>query len=671
MKKYILPVVAMILLTVSASYADDLTVSGKVGIGTTTPSQALDVIGNVKADSLCLDGDCQSRWRVYNLTRTLPANVDDYVEIGSFYKDHGGHPINVNVALGGLVTKQYLISTLLTSPGWHEALPIVGSYNRSDDFSLQVDVSGYTTSLRLRRVKGSSADTVYITLEYMGAVSATFTNLTGTGQTTAQAIYDGTPLTQVFGKVGIGMSRPDYELDVNGAARNTSGTWVTSDQKFKKNIKPMDKALDKMLKVAGYSYELKADQYKEKKFPKGEQYGLIAQEIETVIPEMVRTDSKGEKSVSYTMMVPFLLEAIKEQQEMIDKGIKEGEGNAAWETQESGDVTFDSGNLQIGNNESPSDLSVTGRVGLNSAPSDSYQVTLKGTQVSEEGGSEFQRGLQVEVNPDASKWTLTDNHVSGIDANVVADDKLGDEILETQVGINIEYGVGPTASAASVVQNAYGLKIDPAHAAGQVDNSYGLYISAPAEGGTVNNKWAVYQADSNTKNYFAGNVGIGVEEPSYKLDVDGDINANGLIFSSGTPITSDLRLKEAIEPLDGAVQKIVKLRGVNYNWKEGVGGVESKRQIGFIAQEVEKVYPELVSTGKDGHKAVDYARLMPVVVEAIKSLKAENDALKAENAAMGERLSEMEMMKLRMAEIEATLAKAGSMATIQGKVDEK
>ncbi|MDH3972998.1 MAG: hypothetical protein OEV42_01845, partial [Deltaproteobacteria bacterium] len=83
---------------------------------------------------------------------------------------------------------------------------------------------------------------------------------------------------------------------------------------------------------------------------------------------------------------------------------------------------------------------------------------------------------------------------------------------------------------------------------------------------------------------------------------------------------------------------------------------------------VEAVYPELVYTGKDGYKAVDYARLMPAIVEAIKALKAENASLKAKNVAMEERLGEMEMMKLRMAQIEATLAMFGDIATIQGKM---
>jgi hypothetical protein len=53
------------------------------------------------------------------------------------------------------------------------------------------------------------------------------------------------------------------------------------------------------------------------------------------------------------------------------------------------------------------------------------------------------------------------------------------------------------------------------------------------------------------------------------------------------------------------------------------------RQIGFIAQEVEAIYPELVITDEQGYKKVDYAKITPVLVEAIKELKAENEALKA------------------------------------------
>ena len=127
-----------------------------------------------------------------------------------------------------------------------------------------------------------------------------------------------------------------------------------------------------------------------------------------------------------------------------------------------------------------------------------------------------------------------------------------------------------------------------------------------------------------------GNVGIGDSSwvPSYKLHVIGDIAHTGGCF---TP--SDLRLKENITPLTNAIDKVSSLRGVYFNIKG-----ESKHQVGVIAQEVEAVLPEVVATDAQGYKSVDYSKLTPLLIEAVKELKAENEAavreLKAENEAL-------------------------------------
>jgi hypothetical protein len=74
------------------------------------------------------------------------------------------------------------------------------------------------------------------------------------------------------------------------------------------------------------------------------------------------------------------------------------------------------------------------------------------------------------------------------------------------------------------------------------------------------------------------------------------------------------------------------------------------RQIGFIAQEVEKILPELVTTDRDGYKSVAYANIVPVLVEAVKTLKQENDAVKRENAELKSRL---DMLAAAVAELKA------------------
>ena len=87
--------------------------------------------------------------------------------------------------------------------------------------------------------------------------------------------------------------------------------------------------------------------------------------------------------------------------------------------------------------------------------------------------------------------------------------------------------------------------------------------------------------------------------------------------------------------MKNTLDKILTLRGVNYNWRLNEfpeKNFSEGNQIGFIAQELEKIYPELVFTDKDGYKSVDYSRLTPILVEAIKDLSAEVQRTKTELA---------------------------------------
>lgn len=124
----------------------------------------------------------------------------------------------------------------------------------------------------------------------------------------------------------------------------------------------------------------------------------------------------------------------------------------------------------------------------------------------------------------------------------------------------------------------------------------------------------------------SGNIGIGTTSPSYKLHVIGDIAYTGNIYD-----VSDLRLKENITPLTNAIEKVSALRGIYFNLK---GESPSKREVGVIAQEVERVLPEVVSEDDKGYKSVDYSKLTPLLIEAVKELKKENEALKAQDKAI-------------------------------------
>ena len=119
----------------------------------------------------------------------------------------------------------------------------------------------------------------------------------------------------------------------------------------------------------------------------------------------------------------------------------------------------------------------------------------------------------------------------------------------------------------------------------------------------------------------SGNVGIGIAAPTEKLEVNGNVEAVAYLYSS------DRTLKKNIEPLDNALEKIMALDGVGFDWREAARAEENGHQIGLIAQDVKKIYPEIVR-GEEGDMSVNYAALVAPLIESVKTLKAENDALK-------------------------------------------
>jgi hypothetical protein len=122
----------------------------------------------------------------------------------------------------------------------------------------------------------------------------------------------------VFGSMGINTAAYDkFSLYVNGDAYTTGETWQASDIRWKKNIGPIQDALLKICRLDGVSFEWKQEDYPDKEFAEGTQIGLIAQEAESVVPEIVHTDADGYKAVSYEKLTPILIEAVKEQQAQI------------------------------------------------------------------------------------------------------------------------------------------------------------------------------------------------------------------------------------------------------------------------------------------------------------------------------------------------------------------
>jgi len=122
------------------------------------------------------------------------------------------------------------------------------------------------------------------------------------------------------GNVGLGgISNPSSMLDVNGEIEALA-IKGPSDIRYKKNIIPLVNPLQKILALNGYTYEWRKDEFPDKKFKTGKDIGLIAQEVEKIVPEVVYTDDNEmqSKSIDYAKLVPLLIEGMKEQQKEID-----------------------------------------------------------------------------------------------------------------------------------------------------------------------------------------------------------------------------------------------------------------------------------------------------------------------------------------------------------------
>lgn len=115
----------------------------------------------------------------------------------------------------------------------------------------------------------------------------------------------------------------------------------------------------------------------------------------------------------------------------------------------------------------------------------------------------------------------------------------------------------------------------------------------------------------------------------FLIQADGDVFING-----GVAVTSDKKYKTNIEPLHGSLEKINKVTGYSYNWNQKANKDTQARQIGFIAQDLETQYPELVEeiqlTNGETTKAVNYQQMTAVLLEGIKELNQKIESLEKE-----------------------------------------
>ncbi|MCK4677076.1 MAG: tail fiber domain-containing protein [Bacteroidales bacterium] len=244
---------------------------GNIGIATTTPSQKLDVNGNIKADYLYGNGS--------GLTN-LPGD------------DLGNHTATQNILLNG---------NWLSGDGGNEGVFVdnsgnvgIGLTNPQNSVHISGNALVGTTSKGIQfKTDGTFVDVLSVgtdlAINYMG---------------------NNTLLNIVGGNVGIGSVNPSEKLAVKGDATKQDGgtSWkVWSDERLKTNINTIPDALGKINKLHGVTFEWKDQE----EFQPGIHMGMIAQEVEGVIPEWISTGPNGYKMFQPEGFEALIVEAIK------------------------------------------------------------------------------------------------------------------------------------------------------------------------------------------------------------------------------------------------------------------------------------------------------------------------------------------------------------------------
>ena len=269
-----------------------ITSAGNVGIGTTKPGSRLDILGHTPA--INLEATAQGSPSVkYRMTY---AGTRGYLgwEYSTSY-----------VTLMNTAPKSIVLGT-----GGTEKVRIDGSGNvgigtKSPSYKLEVAGSGHGVL-----IKAGPQSTHHVLAVNNASNTASYFLVEG----------DGRVLVPV-GNVGIGTPSPKYRLHVNGTIGGYS-TLTPSDRRWKQNVGGIPHALEMVCRLRGTRFDWRRQKTGERNFPPGRQLGVIAQEVERVVPEVVHTDSDGYKSVDYARLVPLLIEAVKEQDTVIKRQAK-------------------------------------------------------------------------------------------------------------------------------------------------------------------------------------------------------------------------------------------------------------------------------------------------------------------------------------------------------------
>jgi|GEM_PF-2589438 len=249
-----------------------VTSSGNVGIGTTTPTQLLEVNGNAQVNGDLMLGSTTSRIQDASASFGNPGDV--------LQNDAGGYP-------------RWTPSTV-TVAGWQ--------------------LTGNAGTVPITSGGGN----------YLGTVMGSGTDLDiatdGTVAMTIGGVVGGNKGNVLIG--GTSAAGNLYRLEVTGDSYfggnvTVTGTFTVSDARLKENVATIDNALARVKALRGVTYDFRPGTPERMNLPRTRQVGFIAQEVQQVVPEAVGTTEQGYLSVNYPELIPVLVEGMKEQQATI------------------------------------------------------------------------------------------------------------------------------------------------------------------------------------------------------------------------------------------------------------------------------------------------------------------------------------------------------------------
>jgi len=153
-----------------------------------------------------------------------------------------------------------------------------------------------------------------------------------------------------------------------------------------------------------------------------------------------------------------------------------------------------------------------------------------------------------------------------------------------------------------------------------------------------------------------GGLAYQIEPLSQSVTFAHDVHVNGNLWAGATQIVSDERLKTNLTTLSDGLDRVLRLRGVTYDWntpEERTIGKDlvlqtGQRQMGVVAQEVEKIFPEAVTIGPDGLKSVNYNSLMAPLIEAV---KAQEEEIRTQQQQLAIQQHEIAALKQRTSKV--------------------